>query len=137
MPVRRAAPVASKKLPPALPDSASPGGITVKRSDVVNKDIITRAEGKQLGKATQMWIDTRRWEVISLDCRPSTGNKLQDVMQGGGELYSVLLGSLRQIGDVILVQDTRALETEDYSYGYDNIMSWDLFSESGETLGKV
>ena len=124
------------QLPPGRSDPKA--GIQVRRSDVVSKQIITRAEGSRLGKVVNLWVDTRSWEVISLDCVPPT-NVLKEIVGKalGNDIYSVLLGSLRQIGDVVLVQDTTALEMEDYSYGYRDLVAMDIRSQEGQLLGKV
>mmetsp|Transcript_12022 Transcript_12022/g.33801 ORF Transcript_12022/g.33801 Transcript_12022/m.33801 type:complete len:599 (+) Transcript_12022:581-2377(+) len=125
-------------LPPGRTGQADVG-IQVRRSDVMSKQIITRVEGSRLGKVVNLWVDTRTWEVISLDCVPPS-NALKEIVDKalmGNDIYSVLLGSLRQIGDVVLVQDSTALELEDYSYGYRDLVAMDIRSQNGQMLGKV
>eukprot|EP00873_Tetraselmis_striata_P003925 jgi/Tetstr1/424189/TSEL_014795.t1 len=135
---QRRAPAQQQGLVPVPRRRGAEEGTTIRFSDVSKKQIITRKEGKQLGRIGALWVDLRGCTVVSLDCRPK-GNVLKEIVGSvlSQEVCSVLLGSLRQVGDVVLVQSTDALEVEDYSFGFANIISWDVRTRSGEILGKV
>lgn len=62
--------------------------VTLSRSQLMNKPIITRSGGNNLGVVSQLWVDTDTWKVVSLDLRE---NLLF------GELECVLLQSLKQV----------------------------------------
>jgi sporulation protein YlmC with PRC-barrel domain len=62
--------------------------VTLSRSQLMNKPIITRSGGNNLGVVSQLWVDTDTWKVASLDLRE---NLLF------GELECVLLKSLKQV----------------------------------------
>jgi sporulation protein YlmC with PRC-barrel domain len=62
--------------------------VTLSRSQLMNKPIITRSSGNNLGVVSQLWVDTDTWKVVSLDLRE---NLLF------GELECVLLQSLKQV----------------------------------------
>lgn len=94
----------------------------------MNKQVITRTGGSQLGVVTQLWVDTTRWEVVSLDLR-------QNLFLG--DLEFLLLESLRQVGDVILVHDEDALEPDLSVYGLYTLIGSEVITESGEPLGRV
>ncbi|KAK3234353.1 hypothetical protein CYMTET_55387 [Cymbomonas tetramitiformis] len=102
--------------------------VVLTRSDIVNKQVITRTGGSQLGVVTQLWVDSTRWEVVSLDLR-------QNLLFG--DLEFLLLESLRQVGDVILVHDEDALEPDLSVYGLYTLIGSEVITESGEPLGRV
>jgi len=95
---------------------------------MVGKQVITRATGVRLGVVTEAWVDTSEWEVVAFDLRP---NALF------GPLDQVLLKSLRQIGDVVLVNDEGALEENTSMYGLSQLVGSDIVTESGNYLGTV
>jgi hypothetical protein len=77
---------------------------------------------------TQLWVDASSWEVLALDVRDS-------VLYG--EQDTVLLSSLRQVGDVILVHDERALERAWAPLGALPLVGADVVTQAGEYLGKA
>jgi hypothetical protein len=76
----------------------------------------------------QLWVDASSWEVLALDVRDS-------VLYG--EQDTVLLSSLRQVGDVILVHDERALERAWAPLGALPLVGADVVTQAGEYLGKA
>ena len=98
------------------------------RGLILNKLVVTRTSGARLGVATQLWVDTDAWEVVALDVR-------QNAFVGAVD--HVLLESLRQVGDVILVHDEGAVERRWSSYGYSTVVGKDVVTESGQFIGRV
>lgn len=60
-------------------------------------------------------MDTEQWEVMALDVRPSG-------FGFNGSVDHVLMSSLRQVGDVILVHDESAVERRWNSYGREPVI---------------
>lgn len=104
------------------------GQVLLPRSLMVGKQVITRAAGVRLGVVTEAWVDTSEWEVVAFDLRP---NPLF------GPLDQVLLKSLRQIGDVVLVGDEGALEENASMYGLSQLVGSDILTEAGNYLGTI
>ena len=75
------------------------------RSDMIGTQVITRSTGRRLGVVSQLWVDIDRCEVVALGLRD---NILSKVVSGPEQI--MLLSSIRQIGDVILVDDAIAAE---------------------------
>ena len=102
--------------------------ILLTRGLILNKLVVTRTSGSRLGVATDLWVDTDTWEVVALDVRQNAFV---------GTVDHVLLESLRQVGDVILVHDERAVERRWSSYGYSAVVGKDVVTESGQFIGRV
>ena len=101
------------------------------RSDFLGTQVITRSTGKRLGVVSQVWVDVDRGEVMALGLRDTV---IPGVMTGTEQ--TMMLTSIRQIGDVILVDDDTALE--DVSLApYSKIINSEVITESGEMLGRV
>jgi sporulation protein YlmC with PRC-barrel domain len=66
------------------------------RSDLLGTQVITRTTGKRLGVISQLWVDVDRQEVVALSIRPNLFY---------GTPQPMMLSSIRQVGDVILVDD--------------------------------
>lgn len=82
----------------------SPVDVFLPRSLLVDKEVITRTSGKRLGYITQLYVDPVQLEVVSVYLRPGVTS-----LGAGPSTEHVLLSSLRQIGDVVLVHDESAL----------------------------
>lgn len=96
--------------------------------------VIALSTGKQLGYVAQLYVDPQRLEVVSLDLKPNwlTLSSESD--------SSILLSSLRQIGDVLLVHDESALEegaAMGSTWGAVKLVGMPVETEDGQTLGKV
>ncbi len=102
------------------------------RSDFLGTQIITRSNGKRLGVISQLWVDVDRGEVVALGLRETI---LPGVMTGDEQV--MLLSSIRQMGDVILVDDETAIEDNISLAPYSKITTAEVITESGEMLGKV
>jgi len=121
--------------PPPPPDSADYNGVTLTRGQLVRKDVVTRTSGVRLGVTSDLWVDTDAWEVVALDVRPSGGALLAGVI--GGAVDHVLMSSLRQVGDVVLVHDESAVERRWSSYGLSTVVGCDVVTERGTYIGRV
>ncbi|BAU13387.1 PRC-barrel protein [Leptolyngbya sp. NIES-3755] len=97
------------------------------RSDILGTQVITRSNGKRLGVVSQLWVDIDSQEVVALSLRP---NLLY------GTAQPMMLSSIRQIGDVILVDDEDVIEDIDLE-SYSNLIGCEVITENGELLGKV
>ncbi len=97
------------------------------RSDLLGTLVVTRDTGKKLGVVSQLWVDVDQREVVALSLRP---NLLYGTPQ------PMLLSSIRQIGDVILVDDENVIEDIDVE-AYNSLIGCEVITETGELLGKV
>lgn len=102
------------------------------RSELLGTQIITRDTGKRLGVVSQLWVDVDSRDVVALGVRESMISGVlantQDIM---------LLSSVRQIGDVILVDDDDVIEDDFNAEAYSILINSEVITETGELLGKV
>jgi sporulation protein YlmC with PRC-barrel domain len=97
------------------------------RSDLLGTQVITRTTGKRLGVVSQLWVDIDSQAVVALSLRPNLFYGTPQPMR---------LDSIRQIGDVILVEDDSAIEDLDVER-YNTLINCQVITETGEVLGKV
>ena len=97
------------------------------RSDLLGTQVITRTTGKRLGVVSQLWVEVDRQQVVALSIRPNLFY---------GTPQPMMLSKIRQIGDVILVDDENAIEDVDLD-GYSSLINSEVITETGELLGKV
>jgi sporulation protein YlmC with PRC-barrel domain len=102
------------------------------RSDLLGTQVITRSTGKRLGVVGQLWVDIDRREVFALGIRE---NMLSGVLSNNQQM--MLLSSIYQIGDVILVDDGSVLEDDFDVEAYSSLINCEVITETGELLGKV
>ena len=102
------------------------------RSALIDCQLITRDRGRRLGVVSQVWCDVDAWQVVALDIKDSLLNNYLP----GEPSHSVRLSQVRQIGDVVLVEDDRVLEELDLS-PYTRLVGSEVVTETGEFLGKV
>ncbi|MGF1497274.1 MAG: PRC-barrel domain-containing protein [Elainellaceae cyanobacterium] len=104
----------------------------LQRSDILGTQIITRDTGKRLGVVSQLWVDIDRREVVALGLRESMlSGVLSNIQQ------TMLLSSVRQVGDVILVDDDTVLDQEVDVEAFSSLINCEVITETGEMLGKV
>jgi sporulation protein YlmC with PRC-barrel domain len=102
------------------------------RSALIDCQLITRDRGRRLGVVSQVWCDVDAWQVVALDIKDSlVSNYLP-----GEPSHSVRWQHVRQIGDVILVEDDRVLAELDLT-PYTRLVGSEVVTETGEFLGKV
>ncbi len=97
------------------------------RSDLIGTMVVTRNTGKKMGVISQLWVDIDQQKVIALSLRPN-------LLYGTPE--PMLLDSICQIGDVILVEDEDVIEDIDVE-SYSSLINCEVITETGELLGKV
>lgn len=101
----------------------------IRRSDILNTQVITRDNGKRLGIVNQIWVDIDQREVVALGLRDS-------LISISGLPRYMYLSAINQIGDVILVENEDAIEDVDIET-LSNLINWEVITETGEVLGKV
>ncbi|MFK0733163.1 MAG: PRC-barrel domain-containing protein [Gloeotrichia echinulata GP01] len=101
----------------------------IRRSDILNTQVITRDNGKRLGIVSQLWVDIDQREVVALGLRES-------LISISGIPRNMFLSSINQIGDVILVDNEDVIEDVDVE-AFSNLINWEVITETGEVLGKV
>ncbi|KGF72837.1 photosystem reaction center subunit H [Neosynechococcus sphagnicola sy1] len=101
------------------------------RSDLLGTQVITRDTGKRLGVVNQLWVDIDQREVVAIGLR----DNLLTGLIAGIPRY-MLLSSIRQIGDVILVDDDSAIIDLD-AEAYNSLIRNEVVTETGELLGRV
>ncbi|MBD0337547.1 MAG: PRC-barrel domain-containing protein [Cyanobacteria bacterium Co-bin13] len=102
------------------------------RSDFLGTQVITRNAGKRLGVVSQIWVDVDRGEVVAFGLRE---NILSGVMSGSQQIMP--LSSIRQIGDVILVDDEAAVDDDVNVMPFSTLVNCEVVTETGEMLGRV
>lgn len=102
------------------------------RSDFLGTQVITRNAGKRLGVVSQIWVDIDRGEVVAFGLRESI---LSGVVSGTQQVMS--LSSIRQIGDVILVDDDAAVDEDINVTPFSTLVNCEVVTETGEMLGRV
>ena len=101
----------------------------IRRSDILNTQVITRDNGRRLGIVNQLWVDIDRREVVAIGLRDS-------LISVSGIPRYMYLSSVDQIGDVILVDNEAVIEDVDTEI-YSNLVNWEVITEAGEVLGRV
>ncbi|MGC1307450.1 MAG: PRC-barrel domain-containing protein [Phormidesmis sp.] len=102
------------------------------RSDIVGTQVITRSTGRRLGVVSQMWVDLDRLEVVALGLQE---NILSKVIASNER--PMLLSDIRQMGDVLLVDDDTVLDGDINTAPFSNLVNSEVITESGEVLGRV
>jgi sporulation protein YlmC with PRC-barrel domain len=99
------------------------------RSDVLNTPVITLDNAKRLGVVKELLVDIDRREVVALGLR-------DNILSVAGMPRYMLLSSIQQVGDAILVEDEDVIEDIDVD-AYSSLINSEVITESGELLGRV
>jgi sporulation protein YlmC with PRC-barrel domain len=99
------------------------------RSDILNTPVITLDNAKRLGVVKDLLVDIDRREVVALGLR-------DNLLAVAGMPRYMLLSSIRQIGDAILVEDEDVIEDIDVD-SYSRLINSEVITETGEMLGRV
>jgi sporulation protein YlmC with PRC-barrel domain len=91
--------------------------------------VITRDQGKKLGVVKDILVDIDQREVVALGLR-------DNMLSLSGMPQYMYISSIRQIGDVVLVDNDDAIETVDID-AYTPIINCEVITEVGEPLGRV
>ncbi len=102
------------------------------RSDIVGTQVITRSTGRRLGVVSQLWVDMDRLEVLAVGLQE---NVLSKVIANNEKV--MLLSDIRQMGDVILVDDDAVLDADISVASFSSMVNSEVITESGEVLGRV
>jgi sporulation protein YlmC with PRC-barrel domain len=102
------------------------------RSDFLGTQVITRNSGRRLGVVSQVWVDVDQREVVAIGLRE---NILSGVVSNTQQIMP--LTNIRQIGDVILVDDETAMEDEVNVAPFSTLVNCEVITETGEPLGRV
>jgi sporulation protein YlmC with PRC-barrel domain len=102
------------------------------RSDIVGTQVITRSTGRRLGVVSQLWVDLDRLEVLALGLQE---NILSKVIASNEKV--MLLSDIRQMGDVLLVDDDAVLDSDINTAPFSSLVNSEVITESGEGLGRV
>ena len=102
------------------------------RSDIVGTQVITRSTGRRLGVVSQLWVDLDRLEVLALGLQE---NMLSKVVANNEKV--MMLSEIRQMGDVLLVDDDTVLDLDINTSSFSSIVNSEVITESGEVLGRV
>ncbi|MBE9062057.1 PRC-barrel domain-containing protein [cf. Phormidesmis sp. LEGE 11477] len=102
------------------------------RSDIVGTQVITRSTGRRLGVVSQLWVDMDRLEVLAVGLQE---NVLSKVIASNEKV--MLLSDIRQMGDVILVDDDTVLDGDINVSPFSSMVNSEVITESGEVLGRV
>ncbi len=99
------------------------------RSEFINTQVIARNSGKRLGVVKEVLVDIDRREIVALGLR-------DNLLSVSGIPKYMYLDSIRQTGDVILVDDENVIEDIDIE-AYSKLINCEVITEAGEPLGKV
>jgi sporulation protein YlmC with PRC-barrel domain len=99
------------------------------RSDIINTQVITNDNAKRLGVVKDLLVDIDRREVVALGLR-------DNLLSVAGMPRYMVVDSIRQWGDVILVDNEDAIEDIDAD-AYSSLINSEVITETGEMLGKV
>ncbi|MDJ0736320.1 MAG: PRC-barrel domain-containing protein [Nostocaceae cyanobacterium] len=102
---------------------------TIRRSDILNTQVITRDNGKRLGIVSQLWVDVEQREVVALSLRDS-------LISVSGIPRYMYLSSIDQFGDVLLVENEDVIDDVEVDM-FSNLINWEVITETGEVLGRV
>jgi sporulation protein YlmC with PRC-barrel domain len=99
------------------------------RSEHINTQVIARNTGKRLGVVKEVLVDIDRREVVALGLR-------DNMLSLSGIPKYMYLDSIRQSGDVLLVENEDVIEDVDVE-AYNRLINCEVITETGEPLGKV
>lgn len=99
------------------------------RGEFLNTQVIARNSGKRLGVVKEILVDIDRREIVALGLR-------DNFLSVSGIPKYMYLESIRQTGDVILVEDENVIEDIEIE-AYSKLVGCEVITEAGEPLGKV
>ncbi len=102
------------------------------RSELMGTQVITTDTGRRLGVVGEVVVDIDRREVVALGLRD---NPLTRFLPGLPKWMP--LESIKQVGDVILVDSLDSLNDEFAPERYGKVINCQVITESGQLLGRV
>ena len=119
--------------PPGTPAGTQPPSDRLwLRSELMGTQVITRDTGRRLGVVGEVVVDIDRREVVALGLRD---NPLTRFLPGLPRWMP--LESIRQVGDVILVDSADSLSEGFNPDRYSKVINCQVITESGDVLGRV
>ena len=119
--------------PPGTPAGTQPPSDRLwLRSELMGTQVITRDTGRRLGVVGEVVVDIDRHEVVALGLRD---NPLTRFLPGLPRWMP--LESIRQVGDVILVDSADSLSEGFNPDRYSKVINCQVITESGDVLGRV
>jgi sporulation protein YlmC with PRC-barrel domain len=112
--------------------NATPSDRLWLRSELMGTQVITRDTGRRLGVVGEVVVDIDRREVVALGLRD---NPLTRFLPGLPRWMP--LQSIRQVGDVILVDSADSLSEGFNPDRYSKVINCQVITEAGEQLGRV
>ncbi|CAL0302578.1 unnamed protein product [Lupinus luteus] len=100
----------------------------IRRSNLLAKQVISIRSALSLGFVSQLWVDTTSWMVLFAEVRPN-------LLSGDSEKF--LLEDIKQVGDVILVQDESVIENGFKMIGLETLVGYKVVTPSQRNIGKV
>jgi sporulation protein YlmC with PRC-barrel domain len=117
---------------PTATPAATPSDRLWLRSELMGTQVITRDTGRRLGVVGEVVVDIDRREVVALGLRD---NPLTRFLPGLPRWMP--LESIRQVGDVILVDSADSLAEGFNPDRYSKVINCQVITEAGEQLGRV
>ncbi|WP_288262101.1 PRC-barrel domain-containing protein [uncultured Prochlorococcus sp.] len=102
------------------------------RSELMGTQVITTDTGRRLGVVGEVVVDIDRREVVALGLRD---NPLTRFLPGLPKWMP--LESIKQVGDVILVDSLDSLNDDFSPERYGKVINCQVITESGQLLGRV
>ena len=102
------------------------------RSELMGTQVITTDTGRRLGVVGEVVVDIDRREVVALGLRD---NPLTRFLPGLPKWMP--LESIKQVGDVILVDSLDSLSESFSPERYGKVINCQVITESGQLLGRV
>ena len=102
------------------------------RSEFMGTQVIAKDSGRRLGLVGEIVVDVDRREVVALGLRDNALTRLLP-----GIPRWMLLGEIRQVGDVVLVDSSDAVAEDFNPERYSRVINCQVITESGEQLGRV
>jgi len=118
---------ANKNLPSSVPSER-----LWLRSELMGTQVITTDTGRRLGVVGEVVVDIDRREVVALGLRD---NPLTRFLPGLPKWMP--LESIKQVGDVILVDSLDSLSESFSPERYGKVINCQVITESGQLLGRV
>ena len=118
--------------PPGSDPAATPSDRLWLRSELMGTQVITRDTGRRLGVVGEVVVDIDRREVVALGLRD---NPLTRFLPGLPRWMP--LQSIRQVGDVILVDSADSLAEGFNPDRYGKVINCQVITEAGAQLGRV
>ena len=100
------------------------------RGEFINTQVITRNTGNKLGIVKEVLVDIDRREVVVLGLK-------SNLLAVSGIPKYMYFSSIRQTGDVVLVEDEDVIEDDIDTSTYNTLINSEVITETGEPLGRV